>query len=117
MNSKQKTYEEKRRFIMNATKWKEIFEAFYYGVECSDAPKRIQWTTKSTTGYLYSDSTWTHFGCTMESFEEIEWLKIELTPEDRELVLAILRKIHVPGEVRADHAIIYGYRNDVDYIC
>ena len=114
MNSKKLA---KGRFIMNDTKWKEIFEAFYYGIECSDAPVRIQWTTRSTAGHLYSDSTWTHFGCTMESSKEIEWLKIELTPENRELVLEILRKIHVPGEVRADHAIVYGYRNDVDYIC
>lgn len=105
---------------MNDTKWTEIFKAFYYGIECSDdksfANLQIQWTTKSTNGFIYSDSTWTHFGCSMESNKEIEWLKIELTQQNREIVLDILRKIHVPGEVLDDAVFVYGYRTDVDYI-
>ena len=55
---------------MNNTKWTEIFKAFYYDIECSEDPRLskmlIHWTTKSTNGYIYNDSTWTHFGVGME---------------------------------------------------
>ena len=105
---------------MNNTKWTEIFKAFYYDIECSEDPKLstmlIHWTTKSTNGYIYNDSTWTHFGVDMEHSKEIEWLKIDLTAENRRIVLDILRKIHVPGEVFDDCVYVYGYRTDVDYI-
>lgn len=100
--------------FVNDTKWREIFEAFYYGLELSGL--RIRWTTKSTEGYLYSDSTWTHFGCSMESNRDIEWLRIDLTEENRQIVLDILRRIHVPGEVLENAVYVYGYRTDVDYI-
>ena len=49
-------------------------------------------------------------------FQKIDWLRITLTPENREFVLETLRKIHVPGKVLADCVIVYGYRTDVDYI-
>lgn len=105
---------------MNTTKWMEIFKAFYYDLECSDDPSlssmRIDWTTKSTGGYIYSDSTWSHFGVDLEDSKETEWLRIELTPENRAVVLDVLRKIHVPGEVFEDCVYVYGYRTDVDYI-
>ena len=105
---------------MNNTKWIEIFKAFYYDVECSEDPTlskiHIQWETKSTSGYIYNDSTWTHFGVSMEDNKEIEWLKIYLTPKNKQIVLDILRKIHVPGEVTEDAVFVYGYRTDVDYI-
>lgn len=105
---------------MNNTKWTEIFKAFYYGIELHseiyDHILPVCWTTKSTNGYIYRDSTWTHFGCSMEKSSEIEWLKIELTRDNREIVLNILRDIHVPGEVFEDCVYVYGYRTDVDYI-
>ena len=105
---------------MNETKWTEIFKAFYYGVECSGDPRLskmfISWCTKSTDGDIYGDTTWTHFGVGMEQSKEIEWLKIDLTTENRETVMDILRKIHVPGEVFDDCVYVYGYRMDVDYI-
>ena len=105
---------------MNDTKWKEIFKAFYYGIECSaDAALsdlKILWTTKSVAGDIYNDSTWTHFGCTVESFKEIEWLRINLTPENRQVVLDILKEIHVPGEIKDNAVYVYGYRTDVEYI-
>ena len=89
-------------------------------MECADDEAireiPIRWTTRSTNGYVYSDGTWTHFGLTKENFREIDWLKIDLTPENREIVLGILRKIHVPGEIMADCVFVYGYRTDVDYI-
>jgi hypothetical protein len=52
----------------------------------------------------------------MEQSKEIEWLKIDLTAENRETVMDILRKIHVPGEVFDNCVYVYGYRMDVDYI-
>ena len=52
----------------------------------------------------------------MEDSPKIDWLRIELTPENREFVLKNLRAIHVPGEVVGDCVIVYGYRTDVDYI-
>ena len=52
----------------------------------------------------------------MEDSKEIDWLRITLTPENREFVIKNLRAIHVPGEVLADCVIVYGYRTDVDYI-
>ena len=105
---------------MNDTKWKEIFEQFYYGIECSNDPALskliIHWTTVSTSGDVYGDTTWTHFGCSMLSSKEIESLRIELTDENRQVVLDILRKIHVPGEVFDNYVIVYGYKSGVDYI-
>ena len=52
----------------------------------------------------------------MEDSKEIDWLRITLTPENREFVLKNLRAIHVPGEVVGDSAYVYGYRTDVEYI-
>lgn len=105
---------------MNNTKWNEIFKEFYYGIECSLSPVlcsvRIPWTTKTINGFLYSDSTWTHFGSDSEEFKEIEWLRIDLTPQNREIVLNVLRKVHVPGEVFDDCVYVYGYRTDVAYL-
>ena len=100
---------------MNNTKWTEIFKAFYYGAELVGGPA-IPWTTRSLEGDTYSDSSWTHFGVGMENSREIDWLKIELTPQNREFVLEALRKIHVPGEVLAECVYVYGYRKDVDYL-
>lgn len=78
---------------MNDTKWTEIFQAFYYGIECSDDPALsdmlVRWTTRSVDGYVYSDSTWTHFGCSREDYKKIDWLKIDLTSENRKIVLDI----------------------------
>lgn len=101
---------------MNTTKWTDIFKRFYYGVECSPNPVPIRWTTKCLNGYVYSDNTWTHFGIGMDHSGEIDWLKIHLTPENRDVVLDILRTVHVPGEVLPDCVYVYGYRTDVDYI-
>ena len=52
----------------------------------------------------------------MESNKEIDWLRIELTPQNRQIVLDILHLIHVPGEVLDDFVYVYGYRTNVDYI-
>ncbi len=104
---------------MNNTKWNEIFHAFF-DLECSDDPAEaaldIPWTTKTRDGFCYSDHTWSHFGCEPTDYQEIAWLKITLTPQNRATVLDVLRRIHVPGEVMANCVYVYGYRTDVDYI-
>ncbi len=103
---------------MNNTKWREIFKNFYDMERSEDEGIRqiqIPWTTKSTNGFIYSDSTWSHFGAD-DGFGDIDWLKITLTPQNRDTVLGVLRKVHVSGEVFEDCVYVYGYRTDVDYI-
>ncbi len=104
---------------MNNTKWIEIFKKFYYDIECSEDENirsiQIRWETRSLDGYLYRDSTWTHF-CLGDDLKHIDWLKIYLTPQNKKIVLDVLRNIHVPGEVFKDCVYVYGYRKDVDYI-
>ena len=105
---------------MNTTKWREINAAFW-GLESSDLPEEnslaIPWMTCSTDGFIYGwDETWTHFWGEDDTGKEIEWLKIKLTPANRKVVLAILKRIHVPGEVTENEVTVYGYRTDVDYI-
>ena len=101
---------------MNNTKWREIFQAFYE-IECTSSIL-IPWMTKDTeSGYVYGwDSTWTHFGADPEDYERIDWLKIKLSEDNRDIVLSALAKIHVPGEVFEEEVIVYGYRTNVDYI-
>lgn len=91
------------------------FKAFYYGAEL-DGGYAVRWTTRSLDGAVYSDNSWPHSGVTMESSWEIDWLKIDLPPENREIVLETFRIIHVPGEVLSCCVCVYGYRTDVDYI-
>ena len=106
---------------MNNTKWKEIFQAFYYGIECSNDPAlsgiTIRWSVTTTSGLTYTDCTWSHFACPAEDYKDIESLRIDLTATNRQIVMDTLRKIHVPGEVFDHYVIVYGYRMDVDYIC
>ena len=72
--------------------------------------------TCTTNGFVYGwDQTWSHFWGAGDTGKEIEWLKIKLTPENRKVVLDILKKIHVPGEVTEQEVTVYGYRTDVDY--
>ena len=103
---------------MNNTKWREIFKAFY-ALECDKCSAKIgvPWMVKNRNGYKSGwDETWAHFGCLPERFEEIEWLKIRLTSENRAFVLRTLARIHVPGEVSGDEVFVYGYRTDITYL-
>ncbi len=106
---------------MNNTKWKEIFEAFYYGNECLKDNLLIRWRMKNVdsinNGYICPwDGTWSHFGSEPRNWKDIDYLQIELTPENTDFVMEKIRAIHVPGEVRDNIVTIYGYRTDVDYI-
>ncbi len=101
---------------MNNTKWKEIFDLFSVN-EC-EGGVNICWRTKDAeTGYLSSwDGTWTHFGCEPREWEFIDYLQIQLTPENQELVIKILKQVHVPGDIDKNIVTVYGYKSDVDYI-
>ncbi len=101
---------------MNNTKWNEIFKAFYKN-EC-EGGVLVYWSTKDkVNGYIYPwDATWTHFGCEPREWERIEYLQIRLTPENTEMVLDNLKKIHVPGDIVDNIVTVYGYRTDVDYL-
>lgn len=101
---------------MNNTKWNEIYMRFYKN-EC-DRGVLVQWRTKDTeTEYLCPwEGTWTHFGCEPREWEYIDYLQIRLSTENKELVLKILKEIHVPGEIENDIVTVYGYRMDVDYL-
>lgn len=101
---------------MNNTKWNEIGQIFWDIENNEDIT--IEWDIKSV-GYDYVENfecTWSHFGPDMVKHKNIEWLKIRLTPQNRERVISVLKAIHVPGEITDNEAIVYGYRTDVDYI-
>ena len=102
---------------MNNTKWNEIFKAFYQN-ECDGNIPLVRWRTRDLeTGFISTwHGTWTHFGCEPRNWEYIDYLQIELTEQNREVVLQELRKIHVPGTISQEIVTIYGYRQDVDYI-
>ena len=102
---------------MNNTKWKEILQAFYDN-ECKAEHNIVRWRTKDKeNGYLSEwDATWTHFGTDPQDWKYIEYLQIELTPDNRDFVLKVLKQIHVPGEISDNAVTIYGYRTDCDYI-
>lgn len=102
---------------MNNTKWNEIFNAFYK-YECNSLPVIIRWRTKDNiNGFLSKwDSTWTHFGCELRKWETIDYLQIELTNDNRNLVIEHLKRIHVPGVISDNVLTVYGYRQDVEYI-
>jgi hypothetical protein len=105
---------------VNKTKWLEISKAFW-SLETSDLSEEnrmvIPWMTCTTDGFVYGwDETWSHFWSEGDTGKEIDRLKIKLTPENRTTVLAILKSIHVPGEVTEQEVTVYGYRTDVDYL-
>ena len=102
---------------MNYTKWKELLTAFYQ-LECCGSAPAVRWRTKDLeTGFLCPwDGTWSHFACDSGDWKYIDFLQIELTPENRCFVLETLRRIHVPTTVSEEIVTIYGYRQDVDYL-
>lgn len=102
---------------MNNTKWSELFHAFYEN-ECSkDRSFPILYRTKATNGFVSRWSNeWENFGSQFLWWKEFEWLQIRLTDENRQFVMDILRRIHVPGEIQDNIATIYGYRQDCEYI-
>ncbi|MDN7240963.1 hypothetical protein QWY14_04135 [Planococcus sp. N028] len=91
--------------VMNDTKWKELRAAMY------NYPDNLQWRTKDIeTGYICPwDGDWFHH-FKSGGYISIEWLKIKAETEElRKDLTAVLRNIHVPGEVILDVIRVYGY--------
>lgn len=103
-------------YALNNTKWKELLTAFYQ-LECSGSSPAVRWRTRDLeTGFLSPwDGTWRHFACDPGAWKFIDFLQIELTQENKVLVLEALRRIHIPAAVSEGIVTIYGYRQDVDY--
>ena len=102
---------------MNSKKWNEIYKAFYQN-ECAGNTPLVRWRTRDLeTGFINQwDGSWTHFGCEPRNWEDIDYLQIELTEQNREFVLQELRKIRVTGTISNGIATIYGHRQDTDEI-
>lgn len=103
---------------MNNTKWRELVRAFLQ-LEGEGKNKGVVWMSKcKPNGYVYGwEGTWTHFLPTDDRYDDVEWLKIRFPEEHRDMVLATLRAIHVPGEVNSNEVTVYGYEDQgVDYI-
>lgn len=99
--------------LMNDTKWNEIRIAMY------EFPGNVYWRTKDIeNGHIsHWDSEWFyHFA--ISGYKCIEWLEIRYEPKDREEIIKILKKIHVPGKLLSETIKIYGYVKDsaVDYL-
>lgn len=91
--------------IMNNTKWDELRSAMY---ELDPSPK---WRTCDLeNGYVCRwDGEWFyHFN--EGGYEKIDWCEIRIDSDEQEKeVLAILRRIHVPGERSENGFRIFGY--------
>lgn len=100
--------------VMNNTKWDEL-RLEMHALEQSPA-----WRTLSTEGYFSkADRDWFyHFR--LGGYDGILHLDVQIeNPEQRELVRAALRKVHVPGEETDEGFRVYGYLQDgqnSDYI-
>ncbi len=130
---------------MNNTKWNEIFKRFYHNQlkgyydrhptdeifpplyealyheawhtlnsvdYAGDIPYSVQFKGRSSP----SHDDWATFGSQYPFYKDIVWLKIHLTPQNRQFVLRTLHEIHVPGEELDDCVYVYGNRTDVDYL-
>ena len=101
--------------VMNNTKWEELRLAMY-GVD--PAPRFRTRTVE--TGHVSSwDSEWYHH-FREGGYDSIEWVEIEPVDEDSHpLILAELRRIHVPGEFDEHRFVVRGHVPDgepVDWI-
>ncbi|MCA9014065.1 MAG: hypothetical protein KDA77_01925 [Planctomycetaceae bacterium] len=92
--------------VMNDTKWRELQMAMY---EIKDFCP--QWRTRCLeNGYVsHWDGEWFyHFS--EGGYADIEWVEIKAeNVEEAAIVLAALKKIHVPGEQWEHGFRVYGY--------
>lgn len=99
---------------MNNTKWDEIFKAFYLhqrnNVNIYFRKKLIE------KEWDFWENDWEHFGSCFAFYKDIEYLQIELTNENRQIVLDILHVIHVPGETKGNIVTIFGYQTSCEYL-
>ena len=102
--------------VMNDTKWDEL-RLGMHGLE-SLSPR---WRTKDVqSGYVSEwDTEWFHH-FRAGGYATIEWVELA-TPDDaqRQAVLDVLERIHLPGEVTADGFKVFGFVESgqpVDYL-
>lgn len=94
------------RPAMNDTKWDELRLAMY-----SLGPRSPRWRTRDVEkGYESDwDGEWFYL-FRAGGYSCIEWVELEITSdEQRDLVLDLLREIHVPGEATDNGFRVYGY--------
>ena len=102
---------------MNDTKWNEIFLAFYENECCTRSSFHVCYRTKDINGQVSDqDSAWEHFGCIFPWYKDLEWMQIALTEENNTFVIETLKSIHVHGIIQKEAVIIFGYKQDCDYI-
>jgi len=91
---------------MNNANWEDLRQAMD-GL----AAHRPKWRAKDISGYLSAwDGEWfDHFR--NEGYASIEWVELHVaSSEQRAIVPAALREIHLPGEETEHGFRIYGYR-------
>lgn len=94
------------RSVMNDTKWKELRCAML----AFPFPRPNFRTRSCETGFVTRwDGEWNDH-LSDGGYTDIEWVEIQPhSAEQRERVLAALRKIHLPGEETETGFRIYGY--------
>lgn len=91
---------------MNDTKWNELRLGMH-----SLGDKRPRWRTRDIdTGYVSGwDADW-YYHFRIGEYRTIEWLDIAIrSPEQRNAVLEVLVRVHVPGEQTDDGFRVFGY--------
>lgn len=92
---------------MNNTKWDELRLAMY---ALKPAPS---WSTMSTRGYRSPPDREWFYHFKDGGYDTISYVDILVESESqRELVLAALQKVHVPGEALPDGFRVFGYTED-----
>ena len=91
--------------VLNDTKWDELRLAMH-----ELGPLRPQWSTKDLSGYICPyDGDW-FYRFREGGYRTIEWVDIRVdTPEQREAVQAVLRRVHLPGEQTDSGFRVYGH--------
>ncbi|MFT3989017.1 DUF6678 family protein [Aestuariivirga sp.] len=93
--------------VMNNTKWNELRLAMY---NIEPAPR---WSTLATNGFQSSPDREWFYHFRNGRYEGIVHVDIFAdNPQHGDMILAALRKIHVPGEKTPDGFRVYGYRRD-----
>jgi hypothetical protein len=102
------------RPVMNDTKWNELRLEMY---ALTPPPT---WKTLSTNRYYYGPERDWFYHFSEGRYEDIVHVDIHVeTPNQRELVLSALRRVHVPGEETPEGFRVFGYLQDgqgADYI-
>jgi hypothetical protein len=92
--------------IMNNTKWEELRKAML-----SQVPT-YKWSSKPIDkDFIYGpDGEW-FFHFMSGGYKDIEWVEIFAESSERkEHLTNILREIHIPGKIKENSVIVFGYK-------